>query len=400
MIFVLKNAMPHPSDSDQPKRMFPNEFYDDQAGDSGPRPPKPPKKTGTITLVFLILLSIPAILISLVGLVFLVTDQGIVPLLLGLLAVLMVFPGLRNVRDRLPPLRIPVLNMFFSVVLMFASLLAIGASELEEAAQVPDVPPVTVADVQLCTQPVEDTCDGDYNLFTRDSETIYIVGTPENFAAEPPPITLEVDYTPRPEQTEQVKSETFSSPLDEAGALALTYAPETLPVGSYELRLTSDGEGFEPVTKTFDVWPSADWVEAIANHTKPEVSTEIKTFKLCIDEQVETEPPPTDAPTTGQYTGCAVDQSEFTSDVTALKADADLEDAQEGEQLTFLWFYQTSDGTWEEINTNTVDLQRSLDGFLFTLQGDFTPGEYEVLALLEAHNRHPLRHSFTITKSE
>ncbi len=161
-------------------------------------------------------------------------------------------------------------------------------------------------------------------------------------------------------------------------------------MGSYELRLSSDGEGFETVTKTFDVWPSADWIDAIANQTKPEVVTEIKTFKLCIVEQVETEPPPTDEPTTGKYTGCAVDQSEFTSDVTALKADADLEDAIDGEQLTFLWFYQRQDGTWEEINKNTVDLQQSLDGFLFTLQGDFSPGEYEVLALLEARNRPPL----------
>jgi hypothetical protein len=384
-----------PSDSDRPQPDLSKTYQDD------PLPPKPPKKIGTIARVFLVLLTIPAALFTLVGLVFLLTEQNGLPLLLGVLALLLVVPGLGVLRDRIPLFRIPVLNMFFSVVLMFATLVAMGSSldTAEQEPDVPDVPPITLANVQLCTAQVEDTCDGDYNLFTRDSETLHIVGTPENFAPDTP-ITLDVDYTPRPEITELVKRETFPTPLNDAGLLAIAYRPETLPVGSYELRLSSDGEGFETVTKTFDVWPSADWIDAIANQTKPEVVTEIKTFKLCIDEQVETEPPPTDEPTTGKYTGCAVDQSEFTSDVTALKADADLEDAIDGEQLTFLWFYQRQDGTWEEINKNTVDLQQSLDGFLFTLQGDFSPGEYEVLALLEARNRPPLRHAFTIAKAE
>lgn len=397
--------MQTPPDPEQPKRMFPDNLYQDgRSPNSGnasqPPPPKPPKRLGTIALVFLILLTIPAVIFTLLGIGFLFAEGSIWPLLFALGALFVVFPGFHSLHAKIPFLRFPPLNMFFCIVLLFASMIAIGATQVKTAEDSqPDVPPITLTEVRLCTTLVEGTCDGDYNLFVRDNPQLFIVGVPDNFADDTP-VTLEVNYTSQPGKTEMVKKETFAQPLKE-GKLALTYKPESLPVGSYQLTLGSEVEGFKAVSKSFDVWPSKDWIRAIADKTKPEVDTEIEAFRLCVDTDVNAGAPlPDKATTTGSYDRCPTDAYSFGSDITALKADADLKDAKDGVQLTFQWFYRRNDGTWQEINKNTVDLDFALDGFLFALRGDFPPGDYEVLALLEASNQPPFRHPFTITKAQ
>ncbi|MEM8639579.1 MAG: hypothetical protein AAGG51_12300 [Cyanobacteria bacterium P01_G01_bin.54] len=394
-----------PPDPDKDERMFSSEFYQNQPPNVTPetaelpQPPSPPR-IGAVAMVFLILLSIPAALLLLVGLLFLFTDQSPLPLLFFAAAFALVFPPLQMLYARsVPLLRLKYLNMFLSVVLMFGGLIALGsiAGESSPTAEQPEVPAVTINDVKLCNTLTEGTCASNSNLFTRDIGEINIVGTPENFAEETS-ITLKVNYFPQPSKPELVKNETFASPLQDDGALKLQYSPETLPVGFYELTLSSETEGFETVTKTFEVWPSKDWVEAIASQTKPEVDTEIKSLSLCIDSDPQVQPGTQTEAGFGDRCGASLET--FTSDVTALKLDADLEDAKAGVQLTFQWFYQNDNGTWEEINRNTVDLDFALNGFIFTLQGDFPPGNYEAVAMLEASNRPPTRYPFTITKAE
>ncbi|MGB0564191.1 MAG: hypothetical protein ACPGVO_20675 [Spirulinaceae cyanobacterium] len=395
--------MNRPPEPDPKKPMFSAEFYNQQstADITGgpPEPPQPPKnRIGVAAMVFFVLLSIPAFVLLLIGLAFLFMEQAALPFILFVAAFALVFPPLQMLYvRRVPLLRWKYLNMFLAVVLMFGGMIALGSIAGERKAAEPDLPPVTVSEIKLCHTITDGTCASNSNLFTRDIGEIHLVGTPENFAADTP-LTLEVEYFPQPSQPELVKDETFADPVQDDGTIQLQYNPETLPVGRYEVTLRSDTEGFEPVTTSFEVWPSPDWVEAIASQTKPEVDTEIKSLSLCIDSNPEGVAGTQTEAELGDRCGASLDT--FTSDVTALKVDADLEDAQDGVQLTFQWFYQNDDGSWEEINSNTVDLDFALNGFIFTLQGDFPPGNYEVLAMLEAHNRPPTRYPFTITKAE
>jgi hypothetical protein len=335
-----------------------------------------------------------------------VIEKQILPLLLFGAALAMVLPTVQTFyKENLPPLKFTYVNLFLGVVLMFAGCMALGSlvddSSLTTADQSEsnqaDVPAITIQDVRLCNALVENTCDGDYDLFGRDNTELFIVGTPDNFAAETP-LTLEVKYTPQPGQTQTVKNETFPQPVQD-GKIQLKYTPEELFVGSYEVILSSDVEGFNPVSKTFQVWPTNAWIDAIAQQTKPEVDTELTGLKVCEDTSGDI-PGPDEQTRVGQSYRCPADQTEFPSNITLIQADADLEDAQDGVQLTFQWFYKSADGTWEELNVNTVNLERGLSGFLFTLRADFTPGQYEVLAMLEASNRPPLRHTFTVVKAE
>ncbi|NEO87366.1 MAG: hypothetical protein F6J87_24375 [Spirulina sp. SIO3F2] len=381
--------------------MFSSEFYEDDAP-SNEESDRPKKGLGVIATIFFVLLCIPAALLTLIGFVFIFTDKSVIPFLLFAAALLVVLPPMQMVYiNHVPPLRFRYLNMFLAVVLMLVGLTVFGSTATSNKANQPseptkpDVPAVTLNAVQLCNTLTENTCDGDYNLFTRDISEIFIVGTPENFA-EDTAVTLEITYSDEPQTSTVVKNETFTTPIQD-GQFQVKYTPESLPVGSYELALKSEAEGFEPVTKTFEVWPNKDWIDAIAGKTKPEVDTELKAMRLCVD----TQPIAAGTETTASFSDrCAKDLDTFTSDVEVLQVDVELEDAKDGVQLTFAWFYQNDDGSWQEVKTKTIDLELGLRGFLYSLRADFVPGNYEVLAMLEASNRPPLRHTFTITKSE
>lgn len=394
-----------PPESDKNNRMFSSEFYKNNAPGAEPNDNLAATNTekkglGTVATVFFVLLCIPAALLVLVGIGFVLSDQKILPLLFFGAALLMVLPPMQRVyRQHVPPLKFRYLNMFLSVVLMFGGLVALGTStgNSDEASKpnAPDVPAVTVNEVKLCSALTEAACDSDYNLFTRDRSELFVVGTPENFAADTA-VTLEITYFPEPQQSEVVKNETFTTPVQD-GKFQVKYAPEKLPVGAYELTLKSEAEGFEPITKSFEVWPNKEWIDAIAAKTKPEVDTELKAMRLCVDNQ----PIESGTETKANFSDrCAKDLDTFTSDVEVLQADVDLEDAKDGVQLTFAWFYQNDDGSWREVKTKTIDLELGLRGFLYSLQADFVPGTYEVLAMLEASNRPPLRQLFTVTKAE
>jgi|GEM_PF-3442137 len=391
------------------------------------------KKLSTVALIFLLLLSIPAGLLTLLGIAFAAIEKQPLPLLIFLVASLLVFPGLQGVfKRRLPLLGFPFLNMFLSVVLMLAGMMTLGGLVGDQVSTTKN-PSIVFNDIRLCNRLAEERCDGDDNAFVRNTPTLFITGTVEKMATESATtknpaaendatenattentttegaiaegavieeaetalenasesveVTLTVNYTPKPGKTETLATETLAIPL-EVGMLKWVYSPPELPVGAYELVLDSESKAFEPVSKTFSVWPDADWVSAIANQTKPKVDTELEGLKLCVDPDPEKK---------GDF--CPNDETLFTSDVTDLKAEADLEDAKDGVQLTFLWF-DLSNSEPKEIHRNTVDLELGHSWFSMTLRGDYPPGEYEVVVMLEASNREPLRHRFTIEKAQ
>lgn len=298
-------------------------------------------------------------------------DGRSLPGVLFLFAFIALFPPIQLlIEAKIPFLRAKALKF-----LLFFSFFVVGVAT--------DLPNVRVLNnVSLCQVVQEDYCQNDLSYFVKDTKELYISATPQN-VPDGSPVKIELSYTPEPDHTSIVK--TANSEVKSSNGYAqFKLTPDTLPIGTYEVRLFSETAEFLEEKKLFTVWQSQDDVDQRHSGTLKSASTTLTKLLLC--EEVA-------------GSDCTTDSSQFSEGTETIAAKVDIASAEETVGLKFSWIYVSSpSGQPEEVSTKLETLDPSIGYFTYSLsaEGGFPAGEYELIVALQTANARPIHREFTI----
>ncbi len=182
-------------------------------------------------------------------------------------------------------------------------------------------------------------------------------------------------------------------------------------MGSYDVSVTSAAKDFLPQTTNFTVWHNTDALDARAEGTLVDSTTQISALSMC-DQVLTAEELAAmeDNPDNDQVTDiddsdrCPSDTRTFPSGVQTLAVDVNIGgDFARSEgvlDLTFIWRYlEGPSGSEQELHTKTIPIEPDLSTFVYTLtgpEGGYPSGTYEVLVYLETNSARPLRREFVV----
>ena len=301
-----------------------------------------------------------------------ISDQGqsYLPLIFCILAFLIVFPPLQPVIEKfLPFLGAKALKLFLSVVLLIVGISFLDLTKSSIMGQ-----------VTLCPEPQSGVCEEDVLMLPRNGK-IHLTA-PEQGIEPGAQVNVVLNYIPEPE-----KSSEFFQTTEEVAIsndhVQIEVAPETLPVGAYELILDSELDNFLKRTKNFTVWDSAEQIQEV--QAKEGNSANITGIQLCNGAEAN-----------GQ---CISDGSEFASSMTELVTDIELKNVQDGTDLNFIVRYLPEPGQGEGHEEKaTKTLQSNVGSFTYTLTSEqgYPPGNYEAIVYLSNPNSRPILRQLTI----
>lgn len=298
---------------------------------------------------------------------------GSVPatLLLGL-AVVVVFPPLQKLLEsKLPLIRPRVVKLILFFLLLIGAVIvdSPNARYFEQAA--------------LCDAPQAGVCQQDKTMFVKDTRALFITAMPHN-VADGVSVKIETKHTSEPNKETVADTTTIQAKFQD-GKAQFQLPLETLPVGFYEVLLTSEDNQFTNIRKTFTVWQTQQDVEQRSAGKLSNASTQLTSFKLC-EESSET-------------SACQNDSSTFTTGVRTIAAQVDIENPADNTGIRFIWRYLDGEaGAAQEIKNKVQTIDAQTGGFTYSLSNEdgFPTGTYEVLIALETNNARPIRREFSV----
>ena len=292
--------------------------------------------------------------------------------------------------------------------------IAVGETNITQAFELVGNPP-RLNQTRVCATLMPDTCDGNYTLYLEDSfDTLYVTATPQHIRAEVP-VEVAVSYIAEPGDSSVLN--TFTGMLRPEEATFTTEMPlPSFKVGTYEVTISSSTQDFLPQTEVFTVWHTSEALDARAEGTLSDSTTQLSSFKMCeqvltpeelaqLEAEDETESD-SSIETIDDSDRCATDSTTFASGIQTLAADVDIgaqavpraED--DTVDLTFIWrFAPSPNEAIQEIHTKTIPIPPDLNTFVYTLTGPdegYPTGNYEVLAFLETDAARPIRREFVV----
>ncbi len=301
-----------------------------------------------------------------------ISDQGqsYLPLIFCILAFLIVFPPLQPVIEKfLPFLGAKALKLFLSVVLLIVGISFLDLTKSSIMGQ-----------VTLCPEAKNGVCEEDVLMLPRNGK-FYLTG-PEQGIKTGDKVDVVLNYVSEPEKSSELLKTTEEVNVSNDHA-QIEIAPETLPVGGYEVVLTSELENFSERKKEFTVWDSPEQIETVK--AKEGNSARITSLKLCNGADIKEK--------------CISDSSEFPSSMTDLIAYLELGNIQDGTELHFIWRYLAESGQGQLPEKKATEtLQSNVGFFTYTLTSEqgYPPGNYEAMIYLSNPNSKPILRKFSV----
>jgi hypothetical protein len=257
----------------------------------------------------------------------------------------------------------------------------------------------------LCTEPLLGRCGKDAPALVKEQDKIYVSALGENVKPD-----LDVDwslqYTSEMGKTKVLDHQTTQATVSGEQVL-LPIRPSSLPVGSYELTLSSPQKRFEARKKQFTVWNSAGDAAARSGDQLPASRASLGKLMLCdrSGQPAPPEDPPQEVtdPKTGKVTWrkrkpkydrtfCTKNVEEFASGATALGFQLDLANVAASTPVKVTWLYNGAEqSSVDELSPDTGGLTYTLSG-----NGGFPPGDYGVVISLETKGSQPIYRPFKV----
>jgi hypothetical protein len=226
----------------------------------------------------------------------------------------------------------------------------------------------------------------------------------------------ELTYYSEPEKPKNIKISPIRAQV-KGDRVFLELQPKDLPIGTYDLKLTSNDKVNVSGSKTFTVWRLQEDVNAITSGKWSDTRLSLEKLSMCdrtgIPEEEEkplkaiAPEPANDEPidetkavkvetetVESKEEFCATDSSRFPASAKAIGFQLDFDPIVESADLKIAW---RADG--EVISTPKVtEVGDRTSGLTYTLTSDegFAKGDYELLLSLEAKNAKPIVRQFTI----
>ena len=298
----------------------------------------------------------------------------------------------------------------------YEAAIAVGDTDITQDFELTGNPP-RLNQVTLCGTLTQDACDANYTLYLEDSfATLYITATPQHVRTEVP---LEVSVSYIAEPGESTLLNTVSGVLQPEDVAFKAEIPlPSFKIGTYEVNVSSSTKDFLSQTEILTVWHATEALDARAEGTLSDSTTQLSGFKMC--EQVLTAEELAQLETEDETAAdsnieeiddsdrCLTNSTTFASGIQTLAADVDIgataiaraED--DIVDLTFVWRYSPgpTEGT-QEIHTKTIAIPPDLNTFVYTLTGPdegYPAGNYEVLVFLETDAARPIRREFVVAE--
>ena len=234
--------------------------------------------------------------------------------------------------------------------------------------------------VTLCPEPQNGVCEEDVLMLPRNGK--FYLTAPEQGIKTGDKVVVVLNYVSEPEKSSELLKTTGEVNVSNDYA-QIEVAPETLPVGGYEVVLTSELENFSERKKEFTVWDSPEQIETVK--AKEGNSARITSLKLCNGAETKEK--------------CISDSSEFPSSMTDLIAYLELGNIQDGTELHFIWRYLVESGQGQLPEKKATEtLQSNVGFFTYTLTSEqgYPTGNYEAVIYLSNPNSKPIMRKFSV----
>jgi hypothetical protein len=270
-----------------------------------------------------------------------------------------------------------------------------------------------VDQLKLCDRPEQSACNTETTAFVEDTPTLYLSGTHNNLT-EGAEFVANLTY-----HSEAKKSTTQQLPPIRAKVkdqqVRFEVQPQDLPIGTYDLTLTSKDKIKVNGSKTFTVWRLHEEAKASAENKFPESRLVLEKLSLCdrskypvpdkkdaaapIDDQPidETKAEKVDGKIVRErrrVNFCEKDSDRFPTTTKAIGFQLDFDPVAESRPLKIVW---RMDG--EVIsNPKVMSIGERTNGLTYTFASreGFPKGKYELLLSLEAKNAKPILRQFTV----
>jgi hypothetical protein len=260
----------------------------------------------------------------------------------------------------------------------------------------------------LCSGSQRGKCEKDTSAFVRGQEKIYVSAIGDNIK-EDMDVDWSLAYTSEVGKTKVLDNQTTQAVVDDTEVL-LPIKPKALPVGSYELTLSSPQKRFESQKKTFTVWNSAE--DAIARSDDRLLATSAKLGKLMLCDRSAKPLPKAEEieevvdPKTGKLklrkpkksydrTFCTSDVKEFPASTKAFGFQLDLANVTTTIPIKVTWIHPMSGAAGQ---SSIDELAPDSGGLNYTFSGNggFPPGNYGLIISLETQGSQPIYREFKV----
>lgn len=338
------------------------------------------------------------LLVGLTGFLALIylSNGVLVPFLCFALALIIILPPIEPLlKAKLPFLQKGIVKFLAWFIVFNAGIMAIGAAS------------ASIADLALCTQPQHGVCQTDTTAFVKNAKKLYLSATPDNIK-DGTEFKWELKYTPEPQQEGDFDSKTVKARIKD-NKLLLEMEPKELPIGTYQLNVSSDEKRIATKTKEFTVWDSEKEAQARLGNTLQESETTLGELRLCdrssFSDSTESKSSSIDMP--GLYRDdpnfCPTNADMFKSDSKALGFRIDINSTSEVEEpkVKIIWQYVGSKQNKQNkrIVESIKDLSAKTTGLMYTLStpDGLPPGNYELIIALETKNAKPVYRQFKVS---
>jgi hypothetical protein len=359
---------------------------DEQDSQTGASPTKP--KNGCITLFRWFTVGVTIFLLP-------IAVGHVISFFCMLAAIAILLPPLDSFfRSKIPLLQNGWLKTLLWIILFFtASILATEGSP-------------TVRELTLCPQLQSGVCPSDTSALVKDTPKLYLTGTSEHIkdGAE---FEMNLKYTSEPNQESLLESQTLQANVKN-NQLILEIKPKQLPIGAYQLSITSTQNKIPEKTKTFTVWDNKKNLEARTSDNLSSTDVSFSGFKMCSNADFKAGSQNTaigdaefqvESINTPYRHICSTDSTSFKPDVKTLNFSLDFDSKiVEPMKLRITWKYLKNQEETIVVSDSLKTLDSGWVGLNYTLDTkDGLPvGMYELILASETKNAMPIYRRFTV----
>lgn len=271
-----------------------------------------------------------------------------------------------------------------------------------------------VKDLTLCSQLEQNVCSTETTKFVKNEQKLYLSGN-HKFLKNGTEFIVDLNYFPEPEKKTKSEQKIVKTKVNNQKFL-LELNPKDLPIGTYDLKISSDKVKFakdeDSFFKKFTVWDSEEDIpsafrlekgEIVMNNLPLNLTTSPKRLSLCdrsnlplpkIPSNNESQKEQEAETVIDDPTFCQLDSTQLSSKTTAIGFRLTFGNSlEEQNKLKIVWKYRG-----RVISKNVVRLSGKAVALNYTLSSPekFPLGNYELILALEALNAQPIYRQFSV----
>lgn len=268
-----------------------------------------------------------------------------------------------------------------------------------------------VTNLMLCNQLQQGTCSTETTAFVENDQSLYLSGD-QNQLPDGAEFLVNLNYSAEPQKQTQIKLPPVKAKVKNQQVL-LELQPRELPIGTYELSLSSNEKVKVSGTKTFTVWSSSADVQARTSGQLTDSLLSPERLSMCdrsnapLPKVEAPEEPDSDEPidetkaeereakrTRLNADFCKDDSDRFSAKATAIGFRVDFDPTVDPARFKILWRAGGELLTTPKI----MKLSGKSSGLTYTLASPdgFPKGDYELILALEAKNAKPMYRKFKV----